>query len=382
MKIKLLINASTLRVGGGIQVATSFFKYFDSLNDPRFDLLGLVSTEINDELCLNNINVIEIKNASPAKLFKGRNSRKLIKEVEEDYMPDIVYSIGYPSYIKFNSIEIGRYTNPWEFYSELPWFLLSIKNKLKVYFRSKYRLMWARNADYIETQTTSARDAIAMKLKIDISKIFVIPNTINQAFLRLTEHELNNSFNEKIIFCLAADHPHKNLKSIPRIAYEYKKLNTKFKCKFLLTLPPDSASLNSINEIAYRLGVNDMILNLGTIDLKKCSEIYRQCSVVLQPSLLEVFSATYIEAMYFQRPLLVPDVVFARDICKKGARYYKRNHDLSAAQEIKNILENESLHRSLILEGKREVRQYIDIELKYKKLLDSILDIYKKTKES
>ena len=60
-----------------------------------------------------------------------------------------------------------------------------------------------------------------------------------------------------------------------------------------------------------------MILNLGTIDLKKCSEIYRQCSVVLQPSLLEVFSATYIEAMYFQRPLLVPDVVFARDICKK-----------------------------------------------------------------
>ena len=134
MKIKLLINASTLRVGGGIQVATSFFKYFDSLNDPRFDLLGLVSTEINDELCLNNINVIEIKNASPAKLFKGRNSRKLIKKVEEDYMPDIVYSIGYPSYIKFNSIEIGRYTNPWEFYSELPWFLLSIKNKLKYIF--------------------------------------------------------------------------------------------------------------------------------------------------------------------------------------------------------------------------------------------------------
>ena len=39
-----------------------------------------------------------------------------------EFKPDLVYSIGYPSYINFNNVELGRYTNPWEINSEpLPW---------------------------------------------------------------------------------------------------------------------------------------------------------------------------------------------------------------------------------------------------------------------
>ena len=102
----------------------------------------------------------------------------------------MVYSIGFPSYVRFKSIELGRYTNPWEFYDDLPWFLLSFSQKLKV-FRSAYRLYWAKRAEFIETQTETAKSAISKKMQFDKSKIFVIPNSINQVFLE--QKKLTNS---------------------------------------------------------------------------------------------------------------------------------------------------------------------------------------------
>ena len=145
-----------------------------------------------------------ISHGSPARPIKGYYSRRLIRKIEKDFNPDIVYSIGFPSYVRFKSIELGRYTNPWEFYEDLPWFLLSFSQKLKVFFRSKYRLYWAKKAKFIETQTETAKNAISKKMKLDKSKIFVIHNSINQIFLEEKKFSKRFTNNEKIIFCLAA----------------------------------------------------------------------------------------------------------------------------------------------------------------------------------
>ena len=377
MKIKILINASTLEIGGGIQVAVSILNHFENLHREKFIFHAIITPNIRKNIRLTKMPFTVISHGSPARPIKGYYSRRLIRKIEKDFNPDIVYSIGFPSYVRFKSIELGRYTNPWEFYEDLPWFLLSFSQKLKVFFRSKYRLYWAKKAKFIETQTETAKNAISKKMKLDKSKIFVIHNSINQIFLE--EKKLTKRFtnNEKIIFCLAADHPHKNLISIPDIAYQFKELKTEYKCKFILTLPQDSKNLKKILSKSKKLNVEELIKNIGPINLKECMRIYNESSIVLQPSLLEVFSATYIESMYLGCPLVVPDTRFAREICKDGAKYYPTNNYIVAAKEIRSIFDQDSEREELIKSGKNVVRQYVDLDLKYRLLEELIVKIYK-----
>ena len=105
--------------------------------------------------------------------------------------------------------------------------------------------------------------------------------------------------------------------------------------------------------------------------------IYNESSIVLQPSLLEVFSATYIESMYLGCPLVVPDTRFAREICKDGAKYYPTNNYIVAAKEICSIFDQDSEREELIKSGKNVVRQYVDLDLKYRLLEELIEKIYK-----
>ena len=97
MKIKILINASTLEIGGGIQVALSVLNYFEKLHGQRFIFHAIVTPKISKSIRLSKIPTTLINKGSPARPIKGYHSRKLIRNIEKDFNPDMVYSIGFPS---------------------------------------------------------------------------------------------------------------------------------------------------------------------------------------------------------------------------------------------------------------------------------------------
>ncbi len=43
--------------------------------------------------------------------------------------------------------------------------------------------------------------------------------------------------------------------------------------------------------------------------------------MVFIPTLLEVFSATYLEAMLMKKPIIASDLEFSRDICGESAYF-------------------------------------------------------------
>lgn len=339
MKTNILVNATTLTVGGGVQVGLNVITQLALLQSSKFQFYFSISDEIFQQLpekILDN-NSFLVTKRSPAKILIGASSRKQIKKFAAKCNIDLVYSLGFPSYVTFSQKEIGRYTNPWEFMdTSLAQQLIPTFEKPKLILKSVYRRAWAKKATWIETQTDLAKSKISQKLGFDPDKVFVIPNSINPIFY--DQHlQKFDSVNKLTIFCLSADHPHKNLRSIPKVCSELSKLAPDLNPQFLLTLPSESETWLSIAKDAKRKGLENNIINLGVLNVVDCMDIYLKSNLVFLPTLLEVSSATYLESMAVGVPILTSDTDFSRDACSDYAVYFQPNSCLDAAVKINNI---------------------------------------------
>lgn len=374
--MKIIVNATTLVVGGGVQVGVSFIeKALCFVGEHEF--LFLTSEQVFQSLSLahRNDKRMVVLERSPAHPIYGFKVRRRIRSIESDFNPDIVYSIGFPSYICFKSQEVGRYTNPWEINSEpLPWHLYNTNfKKIKAKLGIVYRQLWAKRADYIETQTLSAKDGIAKRIGFDLEKIFVIPNSINRVFTDSSSNNVNQPV-DHVAFSLAAAYPHKNLAIIPRVIRELLDSHS-IQVKFLLTLEDESELWREISELAELLNVGHLVQNLGKLSLPQCLDVYESSSFVFLPTLLEIFSATYLEAMDVGIPIVTSDLEFAHDNCGSAALYFSPYSYKDAANTINRLLTDTALYNKLVLLGKEKLSTYQSADDKFITLLDQFKSI-------
>ncbi len=373
--MKVLINSTTSFVGGGVQVGASFVEYILS-NKSSIDFKIAITKPIFDNLNSNlkenaDIRVFEV---SPSKILAGRKSRKRLLRIEQEFNPDLIYSMAFPSYVKFKNKEIGRYTNPWEIFSaKYAWNLLNKKQKILLYLKNHYRLRWAKKATYFETQTETAKKAILKKLKIESEKVLVSPNVLNKVF---------NSYNsstdfyqiqkkEKLrFFCLSADHIHKNLTMIPNVVEKLLQHKISHNFEFILTLPAKSKTLKKIKKELTIKNHEKYVKNVGQLSLQNCLVWYKKSDFVFMPTLLEVFSATYLEAMKLEKLIITSDLEFSREICHNSAVFFKPNNPKDAALKIISIISNPELCNELILNGRKQLNSFPSSDEKHKKILD------------
>lgn len=371
--LKVLVNASTLNIGGGIQISLTFIE--QSINYSRISFKYLININIYNSLkehLKNDPRIIVLPN-SPANLASRPKVKRIIENVEREFNPDFVYSVGFPSYHKFSAPEVGRYTNPWEIIDgPLPWHTYeTLFSKIRMALIIQYRLYWAKRAKFFDTQTEIAKSGIVKKLKVKSDKIIVIPNSVNPIFINEgTLLDKSNLFEKRnIVFCLAAEHPHKNLNIIPEVATL---LRTEFHddVTFVLTLPRTSKLWMQIQSKSIKLNVAKNILNVGPLKLYECAEYYKQSKIVFLPTLLEIFSATYLEAMAMMVPIVTTDLPFAKDNCGDGAIFFDHRSSYDAASKIHNLLSNKKLYFELIDRGTARLNFYPTPEQKFQRLFN------------
>jgi glycosyltransferase involved in cell wall biosynthesis len=377
--MKILVNASTLVIGGGIQIGVSFIEKA-ILNDD-FEWLFIVSKGIysNLDIEIKKDKRIILIEQSPAGIISGISSRKQIKKYEKIFKPHMVYSLGFPSYIRFKSIELGRYTNPWEIYSEpLPWHTIpNLFAKLLTKLGIIYRILWAKRADYIETQTEIAKIGISKRLSFPLEKIFIVPNSTNSIFI---EHgkkieDFESIFErDNIVFCLSAPYYHKNLDLIPFVAHKLK-VEFGLSLKFILTISDTSDICIDIFKKAATLNVVNLIQNVGPLNLKECIQYYNKSKIVFLPTLLEIFSATYLEAMAMKVPIITTNLDFAHNNCKDAALYFNQGDATDAARNISLLINNKNLFISQINKGERVLKFYPNLDEKYNMLFNEFKKI-------
>jgi glycosyltransferase involved in cell wall biosynthesis len=359
--IKILFNCSINTVGGGVKNSAIFIKYALTYNE--VDWVFVVSKpvmEILEEWNISSSNIY-LFSSSPAKDILAR--KKLFNLAEENNV-DLVFTLAGPAYVNFNRMHILGISNPYVTHVDFQG--LSVGNNffqlIKAFLLVAYQAYYSRKADFWLFQTNESRNGFIKRYFIDKQKTNIIPNAIGNEFLEYYNGKgakicnLNDTIN---IFCPASGYPHKCLHMIPRFAKELKSISHgNYKFKFILTIQDDSRLWSRIKSESKKLDVEQYLENIGPYNYANVLSIIDSASIIFVPSILETFSASYLEAFASKRPLITSNKGFAKDICKDAAIYVDPLRADQLANAIDQLIMDVELQKTLIGRGEKIIKEY------------------------
>jgi hypothetical protein len=326
-----VFNCSTNIVGGAVQNAVNFIKEIvdnGCVDDWYFILSNEVYLQVKDIININ-FSVFE----SPARNFRIRND---IFKLVEDISPRLVYTSAGPAYIDFKCIHIMGCSNPYVLgATKRAIKLLGGKRaRLKRYLLTLYQRFYIRKADYWIVQTVNSVEGLR-SLGCDVKRISVVNNALASSFYDLAPLSIERESSKRNVLIPSAYYNHKDLDRVPIICSEYFK---RFGRDITFTFTMNDSDFDNIIKIAKVEGTVENIKNIGPFKHSEALSIYQRYDLIFQPSVLEVFSTTYLEAIAIFKPLVVPRLNFAIDICGDYASYYNVDDVADCAAVINSSL--------------------------------------------
>lgn len=328
-KPDVVFNCSTNVVGGGIQNSVNFINQICTNNGFGLRWYFLLSPQVFTQVeHLLEEGGFYVVHKSPASSLASR--RKILKLVES-LAPTLVYTSAGPAYIPFPVHHILGCSNPYVLgassyaYKLYGNFIEQLKRRLK----TEYQRREIKKANVWIVQTDASKKALHSLVGTG-APIHVVFNSVSKDFLEhlhtvnIDSYKTKHSLLPKKILVPTAYYKHKDLERIPEaIAL----LQNKYKCKVevFFTIQSKEDYENILN-IAGRHNIESSISNIGAFAHKDALAIYNNYDVILQPSALEVFSTSYIEAMAVLKPLVVPKFDFSESICGDYAHYYSSDN--------------------------------------------------------
>ena len=367
--LRLILNCSNISKGGGVQVSLEFISQVLSLSG-EYQVLVVASDVVFrqlDKRRIEGIRIVCLTHNVTSRIVKGKSYREL-QRLESDFKPDFVVSVFGPVYWRPSAPHVVGLANAWSFdFQSIAWESLGPLSwlKMRIMVAIKNRVI-KDESDYLYTETNLAKTMIAKSLDVSIDDIVVSNNGANYHFLEnsatIKDAEYKHVEAEFRILLLSAYYPHKNI-AILRDVIPLVSSN----CRFVLTLP------ESAYKAVFGEG-NDQIINVGPVKSSECPALYASCDAVILPSLLETFSANYVEAMVMKKPILTSDLEFAHEVCGKAALYFNPTSPESIANKIEEIIASSELRLQLIESGLDRLKGFDNPKKRLTKIIDFIVE--------
>lgn len=324
---RVIINATTCVVGGAIQTATSFILSIlahDSL--PFLVPKILVSKQVHQNLPPDVAPKTVPISPSPARLLRGKPSRNQVLSAVARNAADALFTVYGPAYVRPSCPHLMGFADPWVSHAERGSYKNhSLVQHMVTLCRARYKRLQIADTTEIVTETETARLGLLARLRWSPGRIHVIGNCYSRYIDNyMVGKVLRPAFSSPAPFralILAAAYPHKNFQLAPRVLKAVSELSGHGRWQLVVTLPPDSSAWRDLQSEAARLNVDKFLVNEGVVPQSRVPSLIESVDVVLHPSLLETFSATYLEAMRMGRLLIASDLPFARDVCGQAALY-------------------------------------------------------------
>lgn len=312
--------------------------------------------------------------------FKGtyHQVKKQLAEWEGTYHPDVIYTISSPCYFSFSSTEVMRFANAWVTNpNHFAWASLSWKEwlRMRLYRINQIRLI--KNAKYFITQSEAVKKGLQRIAQLGDKKVKVVPNVLPQVY---STAEVCNKRNDEWIdvMCVAAAVPHKNLDIIPNVLRLLKEKHAIENVRFHITLPEDSTIYKKIMDKCDSLGFSDSVINHGRCSQKQLCDIYNSGDFCFMPTLLETFSATSLEAMYFGLPIVATDFEFNKEVIQDAGLFYKPMNAEDAADKFVSLIQNEALRKEFKLKMSKRLTVYNDYDKHFEAIKDYLVQVANK----
>lgn len=368
--MKILINCSNLRVGGGLQVAHSFLHEIKS--NIEHDFLVVLSEnlqpQINKDDFGRNFQFVNYSiKPSVAKTVFGRD--KKLDDLEHIFQPEVVFSVFGPTYWRPKTKHICGFAKPDYIYKDSPYFKqISLFQKMKLSAMEFFHMSdFKRNNDLLITENPDVTRILAQKVP---QKVVTVTNFYNQIFedelLWDKSIQINESKETLKLLTISANYPHKNLAIIKKVIPVLKKQFPSFQFKFFLTIDRSEFGISETDSL------NQNIEFLGKVAINQCPSLYSQCDFLFLPTLLECFSASYCEAMFMQKPILTSNLSFATGICGKAAQYFNPMDENDIANTIYELATNNELQNEIKTFGIPQLKTFDSSQIRAKKYIELI----------
>jgi glycosyltransferase involved in cell wall biosynthesis len=242
---------------------------------------------------------------------------------------------------------LAGYNLPHYIYRDSPFF-----TKLPLYKKAKWdakgmiiKHFFRNDADAYVVQTSDVNNRL--KKLLGIENVFTVPNTINHYYKnpnKIANKLPPRSEEEFRLLTFSAWYLHKNLEIIP-LVIEALPPNLRENIRFILTLPDE------IFKSKFPKKYQPYIVNVGPVEPAEGPSLYMECDALFLPTLLECFSASYVEAMAMGKPIITSDLGFARAVCKEDALFADPMEPKDIASTIKILKENKALQKELVKKG-------------------------------
>ncbi len=178
--------------------------------------------------------------------------------------------------------------------------------------------LYVRRATAVITDSGYSKRAIVSRLRVEPSKVHVIPIALGAEFKPTIPDEATlRKYGITVPYVLYIGNfkPHKNL---PRLLQAYAALPSALRRRYRLVLAGnDAARRPELEALAWSLGLGDCVCFPGLIDDRDLPLVYSACALFVLPSLEEGFGLPALEAMACGAPVAasnraaIPEVVGA-----------------------------------------------------------------------
>lgn len=367
--MKIFVNAYCNK-GGGIQVCDGLIR---TLGDfAEYEFIVCASPEVMSSLGGNfrapkNVKMLKRPLQTTLQRILGRYSATdlIIKE----QLVDAVFTVFGPSYWRPNVPHLCGFAIPHyvidNYCGPLERWPLMKRVKFFIYKTIQmHSFKCHADAIVVENPLIGKR----LKEKFGIAEVYTVYNTCNQVFY--DEKSWNKGislpeFSGRTILTLASYYPHKNLEILVPTARQLREMHPDFPFRFVMSIERGQLK-------ADISGVEDNFIFLGKVSIDKCPWLYRQSDLMLLPTLLECFSASWVESMVMEIPIITSDLSFAHGICEDAACYVDPTSPKKLAEAIYDLSCSVDMRRKLVENGKRVCLKFADARTRMREYLDII----------
>jgi len=337
----ILLNALGARMGGAKRHLQSFLLELDQ-RPSRYQYTALIRENIFDFLKLKSVKIIEIPQSSLNSLYKRLSFDffhlpKMLRDGEYDTCvsllnfgplacpcPHVVFQ---RNALYFDRRQLKK--NQWN-------------NRVGLRLRRLHTLAVMHGADLVVTPSSAMQNLVRTTSKsLEHKAMAVLKHGFDSSDYKSPLRvdlvdKLNQAHGMKIVYPthLAA---HKGFDLLVETLALLKKMEVDFTLVLTVEQSDWPEGYQWLHSEIDRRGMNEKVINLGTVPHNQMAAVYEACDVMFYPSRCESFGFSLVEAMAFGLPVITGELSVFKEICGDAGMYYQHDNAKQAAALIKGL---------------------------------------------
>lgn len=339
----------------------------------------LTAGEKEEKETYDNIEIYRIKKKKPFVLRTGPNLLKKLEKLNDQYKFDIIH-VHNPIFIPKNLNKLGVpivFTLHASILQSIKAFKLSkihkaLKGYIEVYKLTK---LFLGKVDKFVCVSRGGLDEFLREYKIPKEKATVIPNGVD------TKKFARKGRSDKGFVLLSVGRFIKLkafeylIEAMPAVLKKYPQ--TKL---YIIGYKETDENLGTIKSLVNKLGLEEKVILLKSLNYEKLIEYYLMCDIYLQPSLSEGLPKTVLEAMAAGKPIIATGIDGHKDIVSPENGFLVPTKNSAAIEEKINLLLGSAKMRKDLGNKSKELSKNFDWENIANKYLDLYEDLIKQKK--